>query len=357
MGIIPHSQAELLRISLLVPAGAGLLFAEYRLSVHNLAASISAVVFAGVARGLSKATVRYYPGTVCDHITQIWQFIIIQALIGLIWIWIFWSPFEPVFTLDFQSIPLQLTNALASALTVTLGKSLLLPTDDVVLPVDAGPARHRWDVLNLLALTGIVGCYSTLLTRRSYTHPYQICFFLLAVLCIDSKALVDVFSAFPQRLWTTRTRSTYEPIDDSAAPLTESDRSIDLLGGSIRTGKLPYSLSFRKIRMKLLGCTVACFWIVYGVLNFTERPEHRQPTLLDQNYVPLIPVEIVLSMYREPVDEVRKLISNLKSIPALSDARFAIYSKDSKADYGKIKEGTGADRVTALPNIGRGTKT
>jgi hypothetical protein len=111
------------------------------------------------------------------------------------------------------------------------------------------------------------------------------------------------------------------------------------------------------LRKLLLGATVVLLWTAYGGLNFTERPESHEPALLDREYVPQVPVEIVLSMYKEPVHEVRKLLRNLKSISSLHDAYCTIYIKDNEADVEAIKQQTGADRVTILPNIGREGET
>ena len=56
-------------------------------------------------------------------------------------------------------------------------------------------------------------------------------------------------------------------------------------------------------------------------------------------------------MYKEPVNEVNTLLSNLKNLPALSEARITIYLKDDEADSKSIKQDTGADRV--MEEIGK----
>ncbi|KAL6172990.1 hypothetical protein ACJQWK_02125 [Exserohilum turcicum] len=88
------------------------------------------------------------------------------------------------------------------------------------------------------------------------------------------------------------------------------------------------------------------------MLNFTEKHEIHSPVSLDQAYAPRIPLEIVLGMYKELMDEVTRLISNLKSMPALSDAVITIYSKDSTADTARIKAQTGASLVVTLSRAG-----
>ncbi|KAH7378720.1 hypothetical protein BKA66DRAFT_466513 [Pyrenochaeta sp. MPI-SDFR-AT-0127] len=62
-------------------------------------------------------------------------------------------------------------------------------------------------------------------------------------------------------------------------------------------------------------------------------------------------------MYREPVDEVAQLISNLRSIPTLSQAEFTIYAKGEEVDKNQTEQHTGARNVIAIPNIGREGET
>jgi hypothetical protein len=62
-------------------------------------------------------------------------------------------------------------------------------------------------------------------------------------------------------------------------------------------------------------------------------------------------------MYQEPIDEVGKLINDLKSIPTLADAHVTIYTKDSEANNTHVKQKTATDYVISLPNVGREGET
>jgi hypothetical protein len=352
-GVVPYTQLELLRISLLVPACASLLLTEYRLTVPNLIASILAMVLTGIARALWKTVVQYYPETVADNINQSDQLAMIQTLVGVIWVLVFWTG-DPIFALDIRNIPLLAINALASALTLRFGNSMLLPMRDEVPGTDIqsldAPVRHSSDALVLSTLAGIVGCYSTLAIRRSYTSVYQVCSFLFVVLCIYNKGRFNKLDARPRRFWIIHSNWEFEDLHSMTSTGNDDDN---------RTTNSTFSSNSRKHKfhgsLRYIG--VALLWTTYGVLNFTERPGSHVPVLLDRDYVSILPVEIVLSMYKEPVDGVRKLISNLKSVPALSDARFTIYIKDSGADNEYVKQRTGADRVATLRNIGREGET
>ncbi|KAF1924465.1 uncharacterized protein M421DRAFT_72346 [Didymella exigua CBS 183.55] len=339
---IPLTPAELIRISLLLVAGVGLLFTEYRLSVPGLVSSIPAMLLAGIARALWQIAVRNYPEAIVGNVTSSGRSVAIAALVGVAWILVFRTGY-PHFELDLGSVPLFAIHSVSSALALILGKSLLLPIDervfDTVFHIDSAYGRHVYDALILTAFTGIVGCYSTLSLRRSYTNVYQFCCFLLAMICISSRTHNSVAGTLIQRYRLAC--STYNLVDGSSTPSTEGRNTM-----------------FNKIlRRYSLSISVALLWIAYLGFNFTERSESHKFAVLDRDYGAAYPVEIVVSMYREPVNEVSKLLHNLKSIPALSDAHSTIYIKNDKADIETIRQQTGADRIVTLPNIGREGET
>ncbi|KAF2020563.1 hypothetical protein BU24DRAFT_416233 [Aaosphaeria arxii CBS 175.79] len=357
---IPHTYAELLRIGLLTLVGAALLFGEYRLTVPNLSMSIMAMLLAGAARGLRKLVVKYYPEEVAENVVRTTLHVFPGALVGVAWIMVFETGHQ-AFALGVESIPLLTLNASASAVAMLLGKSTLLPMHSEVADTSSqtidGPVDRIWDALTLALFTGLVGCYSTLLMGRSYTNTYQFFCFLLAMAYIGSSAYIGGSSIRLQYPWSGPGK--YELISPLSTLLTENGNADSLMeqfhypGVSALKSSSPNNKSSRH----LLGITITTLWAAYGILNFTERQERRIPTLLDQDYVPELPLEVVLSMYKEPVDEVGKLINHLQSISALSDARITIYIKDREANNTYVKQQTGADHVITLPNIGREGET
>ncbi|KAF9701319.1 hypothetical protein EKO04_000443 [Ascochyta lentis] len=356
----PRTNAELIRILLPVLASATLLFTEYRLTVPNLATSIVAMLLAGVARGLRKLVIVHHPDVVLENVIPSSLHVIAGALVGTAWIAVFETG-NQTFALDFGSIPLLVLNASASAVAVLLGNSILLPlhgevADTYPQTIDV-PVDRILDALTLTLLVGIVGCYSTLLTARSYTNIYQFGCFLLAITCIGSIAYVRASNRRAQNSWSTS--STYELMSSPSAISAEDGDNISLTEQAHRSAVTAMKSSSPNATFSkyLFGVSIGALWALYGILNFTERQEHRSPVLLDQKYVPQLPVEIVLSMYNEPLDEVRKLVNQLQSMPALSDAHVTIYIKDSKADNTYIKQQTGAHNVTTLANVGREGET
>ncbi|KAF2827241.1 hypothetical protein CC86DRAFT_290470, partial [Ophiobolus disseminans] len=78
---------------------------------------------------------------------------------------------------------------------------------------------------------------------------------------------------------------------------------------------------------------------------------------LDRRYRPITPLEVVISMYKEPVENVRHLISGIKTAPVTSDPYVTIYIKDHEANTEEVQLRTGADKVIMRPNVGREGET
>ncbi|ORY14794.1 hypothetical protein BCR34DRAFT_464367, partial [Clohesyomyces aquaticus] len=78
---------------------------------------------------------------------------------------------------------------------------------------------------------------------------------------------------------------------------------------------------------------------------------------IDYTYEPQNPLDIVISMYKEPTEDVHTLIKTVHSIPTLSTARVHIYLKSTIPTPSTILAQTGADTLTLLPNNGRESET
>jgi hypothetical protein len=327
----------MLRTCVLLLASVGLLFTEYRLTVPGLVMSILAMLFAGVARGLWKTVTIHHPDVLTGNVNQTSLHITAGALVGVASAVIFGMNGH-MFALDTGNGLLLSVHALSTAMAMQLGKSMVLPMEDEVASTSShvidAPVYRICDALTLAVLTGITGCYSTLLTRRSYTNLYQFCCFLLAIICI--------------RIWTCA-RISHARLPNTR--LTHSTR-----GHMSSPSWLPSSQN-KPFWKYVFGVGIAFLWTTYGILNFTERQETHDLVSLDRDYVPPIPMEIVVSMYKEPIGDVAKLIRNLKSIPALSDAQVTIYLKDSRTESARLKTQLGADQIVTLPNIGREGET
>lgn len=283
-----------------------------------------------------------------------------SSLVVIAWMFGPWST-EHMARVDLDLLPLLAINACSGAVALLMGASILFPmdmhADEQLSSAEEVTAQPTHDVLTLLALTGCVGCYTTLAVRRSYTSQYQFVCFFLAILCIGSKSIYDVDRSFPLRRWV-RGR-VYEILMYSPAR-NSTDAEVAQLSDEVSDSQLRISedttkgITFRAFMITIL---MGLLWIAYLCLNAQEQRARRVGVNLDRKYAPTQPIEVVLSMYKEPTYEVAQLITNLRSMPQLSEARVTIYIKDDKADIAHIKRLTNASNVIMLPNIGREGET
>jgi hypothetical protein len=353
---VPPTQAEFARISLLLVAGVGLLFTEYRLNVPGLVSSILAMLMTGVARALRQIVAKHHPDVMASNMNSNSRSVAVAAVVGVVWVLVFRQG-PQTFAFDLGTVPLLAVHAVFSALALALGKSILLPIDETVSEsiflAGSARGRHTCDALTVAAFAAIVGCHSALSIRRSYTNTYQYCCFLLAMLCISSRDLID--SSQRSRFGN----SAYELVDGSRPSMQDRDSlgfAKETKLSSLRALLLKIQAN-KLVRRYSLGVSIALLWTAYVGFNYTDRPKSSNPTILDREYEPTVPVEIVLSMYKEPVEEVRELLSNLKKMPPLRAAESTIYIKDSTADNEAIKQQTGATHIITLPNVGREGET
>ena len=84
---------------------------------------------------------------------------------------------------------------------------------------------------------------------------------------------------------------------------------------------------------------------------FSDAPR----THIDRTYMPSGTFDIVVSMYQEDLDSVKRLTTEIRDIPSISRLapQLFIYVKDEAADEATIREKTGADVVQKLENRGR----
>ncbi|KAF2033368.1 hypothetical protein EK21DRAFT_58873 [Setomelanomma holmii] len=102
---------------------------------------------------------------------------------------------------------------------------------------------------------------------------------------------------------------------------------------------------------------LVALWAYYIYQNFAPKPPYYPTGSLDRNYEPQIPLEIVISMYKEPVEDVSSFITSLEQTTVLAGARVIIYIKDQDVNAEDIRQRTNATRVTKLANIGREGET
>jgi len=350
---------EILRIIALLLSCVGILVLEYRLSVPNLATSLIAMITAGIASALRKIAEKYRPHDVLDRKTEIRWLVGVGCLVAAASAYFSWIE-QRLISIDVKILPLLVLHAASTTAAMLIGDSIFFDAGEPVLgdgPPENGAALSSRGIHSLLALTGMTGCYSTLSVRRSYTNWYQYCCFALAIICISHSTVYSLSSDQTYRRRDSSAR--YEPLQDLSSPLPEqegSTTSTEELERAQSTPNRPESWENR-LRKSSSVVVMLLLWTVYMCMNFTERERKQNVASLDRTYEPPLTLEVVISMYKEPMEVVNELISGLKHLPATSGALMTIYIKDSEANTDEVRVQTGADKVIKLPNIGREGET
>lgn len=319
------------------------------------------MLFAGVARALKNAAVKHNSRGVPSPTVQ--RFFLLGAgyVIGGIWL-LLWSDRDFAMA-EVDCVPLiaLAINTMATTTALLTGASTIVPLseDELVDELEISktiPCEIK-DATTLLALVGLTGCYSALSARRSYINRVQYCCFALALLCICCKSI--------RGRWYNSTPDsrggliTYELLEDQALPTETDDENYSTLNDMTVS---PWALVSRKNRKSVLSRTcqilaVLTLCISAVVPNYCTPDFETKMASLDHNYKPKVAMEVVISMYKEPVGDVWNFIAGLKSAPETSKAAVLIYTKDEDADVKNLKMRTGADEVVKLANVGREGET
>ena len=316
------------------------------------------MLFAGIASALSKFAKRHSRGELPSQTEQLQCLVVAGYIVAAVWVVLFW-PDQNAIAFDPQLTPLLIINTAATTTALLIGNSSILPISTDI--EEKGPGSdeegsYTHDVPSLLALVGIAGCLSALSVRRSYTNWYQLCCFILGVLCIALKVLRGFEDDRKDRHQIRFT--TYELLDDTASrTIGEEEAGVpNEASGKVRSGLSTFGGGSPSLVPIRLGVVLLLIWGLYTCLNFSA-PQHARHFTLDRDYEPTTPLEVVISMYKEPVEDVRELVSRLKTVPETSGASVTIYIKDKEADTERVRLSIGVDKVIKLPNVGREGET
>jgi hypothetical protein len=327
---------------------------EYRLMVPSLIAAILAMLFVGAASALKKLAARHYPGEYATRSMNAMCLVIMGGLLALFCAISNW-PSETWDSFGTNSLPLRALNAFSTAAALLVGGSILFPMDmqsGGQLPGSSFAAEQRVrSVMTILAMVAMTGCYTVLSTRRSYTSWHQLAFFLLAIMCVCGKDIHDTVWNESGRQNTDR--GSYDLVSRSSNARVDDEE--DFSPKAQRTSR-PRSQG-RSVLSVFVGLVLGILWTAFVSFNFGRREYPRVEPHLDLQYEPTAPLEVVISMYKEPTEEVAALIKKLESMPQTAAALVTVYLKDGEADERKIKEETNAHDVIKLPNIGREAET
>lgn len=317
------------------------------------------MLFAGIASALGKFALRHNHREELPSPTKQMQFLVgIGFAISALWVLLFW-PSEKAITFEPEHIPLLIVSCAATTAASLIGASLILPTSELFVYEEtkhAGASAYTYKILHLIVMVGVAGCYSGLSVRGSYVSWYQLSCFAVAVACISRKAIQDTEGDSAHE---HRDRSNAYALLTNSSPTTMRVDETQPFTGVYGTSR-----SFRRrlegwasqsynIRLSMV---LGFVWAFYLYLNF-HTPRHVQVSTLDLEYEPSLPIELVISMYKEPVEDVKRLVTSVRMNPGTSDSYVTIYIKNKDADTQEVRRRTGADRAVQRPNVGREGET
>lgn len=357
-----HSQTsrhDILRITITAVLCVGILLCDHRILVKELETAVPAVILAGAAR--ASWTVARESGT--THYLSYPRnnaYYCVGGLVGTA-MCLYLGGYETwhqfVTATEFKYIPILVVNLVANTTALTIGGTVLIPMRKLQGDIDrVGLESRLGDMVAVIASTAITGLVSTSLIRRSFSSWLQIFLFAGMIMTWISQDL--------------SCRQTWTWLRSGASPTAFALLSVDTDGtfDSESSGASyemevtqPVHMSRRHFLSRIgFFFTLCLAWMAYLALNFSERVHQStymaQP-ILDLRYIPHTDLELVISMYKEPLDEVVQLISSLRAMPSIQHSQIHIYIKDGGADTDKIKQVTGAHKVTTLANIGREGET
>ncbi|KAF2814631.1 uncharacterized protein BDZ99DRAFT_377977 [Mytilinidion resinicola] len=195
--------------------------------------------------------------------------------------------------------------------------------------------------------------------RRSYTTVFQLFAFFAAIICIEHDDILKSCRHFGRDAYQGSLFLPSLPeIDSERCPSTPASNPPHAARFT-RPQKTSNRALINFVSSTLL---VGSIWVAFTVINFSESLlTHQGPVnaapVLDLAYTTPVSTEIVISMYKEPVDSITSLVSTLRKLPSLSNSRVHIYTKDKDGDISAIRHQTGAHSVTRLRNVGREGET
>ncbi|KAH7062202.1 hypothetical protein B0J12DRAFT_563372 [Macrophomina phaseolina] len=278
---------------------------------------------------------------------------------------------EGILDVDPMLLGLNVASTLAAIL---LGNSFILPLN---IQVHFPPETRRERVLvaqvsATFGLAAIVGFASSYLTMRSYATALQAGALCLAVVCIlnapqysegDSRWMFHA-SLFDLE----RPRPTHVSLGSVALDDDESSPAQGLLAGEevddeydrwmsrIGTPSVLSIAAYSVIALTWIGF-LACNFASVSVSDISEPIPQ-----LDLAYQPAHDFDVVISMYKEPVESIKSIMEELSAIPTIAESspRLFLYTKDEdieSSDLAELGNATNAFKVIKLPNFGREGET
>lgn len=280
-----------------------------------------------------------------------------------------WDAIRGLLKLDLVML---IANIVLSAAAMVLGGSLLcrLPVHPLSAGGKAISAQNNipYSQTSLAVFTCLTAPFSLLLNGRSYTSLFQLLAYIIIIHSIGRTASVNQTDIDRESNKTKQTKDSNAP--PQRVLHSRGSWGVDGNAGLSRTGGTKFSdstINLGGITAQVLTgavvvlaaiCVLPWFASNFGLISGPEVPINP-PAHLDLEYQPQFDIDIVVSMYKEPVDRLDSVLKSILQLPAFQgkSQRLIIYTKDEQADVPFIKQATHAFHVVQLPNIGREGET
>ncbi|GAB7340689.1 hypothetical protein MBLNU457_7078t1 [Dothideomycetes sp. NU457] len=213
--------------------------------------------------------------------------------------------------------------------------------------------------IDIWPTTVVAGLISVILSSSGLViiSPYQVLGYFIAILCSEIRP-IDIFGWCSERIHGKPSLAQYTSVDlDDQTAKTED----------VEVGQSPLDSTitdrFTGFRRNFIF-SAAFFWIAVLMFSLSEVfaiPPASRSAYLDTVYRPTADLDIVISMYKEPMSDLTKTIDLITGIQAVAsrNPRIYIYVKDQDADLDLTRTTLSFQNpiVTLLPNIGREGET
>lgn len=322
-GEIDCDRTEAFRI-----AGAGLgyvgvLYGDYRFLPTGIVLSLLCAIFTGASNWIT--TLASYKSFQQNEQARCNQPFYFYYSFGLAIIGIAWKESTQDFlnAMHWRHVPLLCGSIFSAAFYMSYSKASLANIPPAFSPAITTTryTSRSYDVLAILALSGVTGIASATGSHRSFTTPIQLGALLTTATCLCQFPRVPHIC---ERLSDEEVKYGLSVTPPTRASLAHSIP--DQLSSQIHPKDMVSLRSCRHSRPFLLAfCgSLSIIWIVFIVLNFATPPAVEDQVFLDREFSPSVPMEIVISMYKEPVNTVASLISTLRAMPGLQSPVFHI---------------------------------
>ncbi|KAH8658788.1 hypothetical protein BGZ60DRAFT_383131, partial [Tricladium varicosporioides] len=323
---------------LVLVASSVVLYNEYRLMVPGLVCGILGILFIGLSRACF--TIGYQRAgpdiAVQAKLKASHGFVIMTLVFGLAFSGIagyYFEHIESIYPTSNSTLALMVINILSIIGSAFSGTSLLAYS-----PISFENPTLHFSNIPLRTLESTVAFISSILVLLAAIHTTPttvVSWIQIVAYMISSASLIGADQIHDSILYATDS-STQKVLKPIIAEKRKPSRFFSALA---------------LVVFAIISSTTLSYMSTSAINSASES----LPSSLDLSYTAESRFDIVVSMYKEEPEFVKKMLDSIKSTTMLSniEPKIIIYTKDSEADLDELRIATGANVVERLDNLGR----